>query len=234
MSLEKILWALENQAARRDPAMYHFSIFGDPSSEGTWAWRVEGHHLSLNFTIISGEFFNATPSFFGTNPAHVQSGSRKGLKVLAIEEDLARELVNSFDTNQRKTGIIDEKAPRDIITSADPKAHKLEPLGLSIKQMNADQSEMLMELLREYVYRLHGKFADREWARLTINQDIYFAWAGGLKPGEGHYYRIQGPGYLMEYDNTQNNANHVHCVWRDLKNDFGLDLLKRHYDQTPH
>jgi hypothetical protein len=177
-----------------------------------------------------------TPSFFGANPAQIQSGPRKGLRVLADEEDLARQLVASLNTEQRNVAVITNIAPRDIITGADRKARSLEPMGIADASLTKPQHELLHTLLREYVFRYRAEIAESDLKKIQQagEQKIYFAWAGGLEPGQGHYYRIQGPTFLMEYDNTQNQANHVHSVWRDLQNDFGEDVLRKHYEQVPH
>ncbi|MBI3853639.1 MAG: DUF3500 domain-containing protein [Verrucomicrobia bacterium] len=237
MSLEDILRELEQgKGPARDPERYFVSIFGKPGDKETWAWRVEGHHLSINFTIANGNDIAATPSFMGTNPAEVRQGPRKGLRVLAVEEDLARQLVKSFNDEQKKTAIYTNTAPADIITGAERKARILATTGLPASRMNKDQSKLLLELIREYVYRHRAEVADRDLEKIRKAgfSKVYFAWAGGLERGEKHYYRIQGPTFLMEYDNTQNDANHIHAVWRDFENDFGDDLLRRHYEQTPH
>lgn len=235
MSLEQVLFDLENKAPRRDAGLYYITIFGQPSSP-TWGWRVEGHHLSLNFALKNGELLGVTPSFFGANPAQVQTGSRKGLRPFASEEDLGRELVKSLDADERKAAIIATNAPREIITGNARVAKSLEPLGITSDKLTPPQKELLLALLKEYLFRYRNEIA--EPALKTIRQagedKISFAWAGGLEPGEGHYYRIQGPTFLMEYDCTQDNANHIHTVWRDLEHDFGEDPLRAHYEQVPH
>ena len=233
MTLEQILHEIEQGRGNvRDPEQYFFSIFGKPDGHGTWGWRVEGHHLSLNFTIVEG-VPTATPSFMGTNPAEVRQGPRKGLRVLATEEDLGRKLVKSLSGELRRKAIFEEKAPSDIITGADRKARVLEPKGVSLKELNGEQKKTLWALIEEYVFWARGELAAKELEEIkgAGEQEIYFAWAGSTEPGQGHYYRVQGPGFLLEYDNTQNNANHVHAVWRDLKNDFGDELLK-HYEEA--
>jgi Protein of unknown function (DUF3500) len=238
MSLEQVLAEMEgpNRHFPRDPELYYVSIFGNPGAKETWGWRVEGHHVSINFTIVKGEFISATPSFLGSNPAEVKEGPRKGLRVLAAEEDLGRQLVKSLDADQRKVAIIAVKAPAEIITGADRKVKALEPVGLAVGQMNDDQKQILKKLIHEYVYRDRPEVADKDLAKIREAgpEKILFAWAGGVEPGQGHYYRIQGPTFLMEYDCTQNNANHIHAVWRDFESDFGEDLLREHYDQVPH
>lgn len=233
ISLEQLLKEMEQgRGPARDPELYFVSIFGQPDEHGTWAWRFEGHHLALNFTVVEG-VPTMTPSFMGTNPAEVRRGPRKGLKVLRLEEELARRLVKSLSPELKGQAIFDETAPRDIITGADRKARVLEPKGITLKDLNEDQQNLLMALIREYVFRVRGEFAENEFEQIrqADPDQIYFAWAGGTEPGQGHYYRVQGPAFLIEYDNTQNDANHVHAVWRDLKHDFGGDLLRKHYDE---
>ena len=234
ISLEQILREIEQgRGPERDAEQYYFSIFGKPESHGRWAWRVEGHHLSLNFTI-SGHSVSATPSFLGTNPAEVREGPRKGLRVLAAEEDLARELVKSLNEQQRKVAIYTNTAPADIITGADRKARVLEPKGITLGALDGQQKRLLLALIEEYIYRARPEVAEKEMEEIKSADPsmIHFAWAGSTEPRQGHYYRVQGPTFLLEYDNTQNNANHVHAVWRDLKNDFGEDILRRHYEES--
>lgn len=235
MSLENILFEMENKSPMRDIGLYYITIFGSPQ-KSDWGWRLEGHHLSLNFFIFGGKLASVTPSFLGTNPAEIPGGPRKGLRVLAAEEDLARELVKSLTDEQKKIAVIATAAPRDIITGNSRKAKFLEPVGLGYPKMNPEQQKRLIALIDEYIRRYRAEIADADMKRIQkagLNK-LSFAWAGGLEPGEGHYYRIQGPTFLMEFDNTQNNANHVHCVWRDLEKDFGDDVLAKHYEQAPH
>ncbi len=235
MSLEQILYDLEDKAPHRNAELYFVTVFGQPA-KAAWGWRVEGHHLSVNFSLDGDQVLSVTPSFFGANPAEIQSGPRKGLRVLGGEEDLARQLVKSLSSDQRKQAIISTDAPRDIITGADRKARLLEPLGIAAAALTPTQQELLFALFREYVFRCRAEIAESDLRaiREAGEQKIHFAWAGGLDPGQGHYYRIQGPTFLMEYDNTQNNANHIHSVWRDRQNDFGENLLRKHYEQVTH
>jgi hypothetical protein len=235
MSLEQILFDVENKSPTRDPELYYVTIFGTPGKD-QWGWRVEGHHLSLNFTLSGEEVLAVTPSFFGANPARIPDGPRRGLRVLGQEEDLARQLVKSLTEEQRKVAIVATDAPREIITGNARKANPLEPLGLSAARLNGSQKHALDALLREYVFRYRPEIAESDLKKIQEagEEKLYFAWAGGLEPGQGHYYRVQGPTFLMEYDNTQNDANHIHTVWRDFQNDFGEDLLRRHYDEVPH
>jgi hypothetical protein len=187
----------------------------------------------LNFTI-AGDEVAVTPSFMGTNPGEVREGPRKGLRVMGVEEDLGRELVKSLNEEQRKVVVFTDKAPADIITGADRKGRVLEPKGIAKSKLNQEQQRILSSLIKEYLYRARPEVADKEWAEVEQAgaEQIYFAWGGSTEPRQGHYYRVQGPTFLLEYDNTQNNANHVHAVWRDLKNDFGEDILRKHYDES--
>ena len=238
MSLESVLAELEgpNRRFPRDPELYFFSVFGKPEANGTWGWRVEGHHLAANFTIVNGRFFASTPSFLGANPAKVLKGPRQGVRVLAAEEDQARSLAVSMNEDQRRAGILSTNAPKEILTEAKHRVKPLEPAGLPASQLRPDQKEMLMSLVREYVQRVRQELATEEMEKIRQAglDKIHFAWAGGLAKGEGHYYRVQGPTFLIEYDNTQNDNNHVHAVWRDFNGDFGEDLLKKHYTEVPH
>ncbi len=240
MSLDEVLRELEKNkkppGALRDPERYYVSIFGQPGAKETWGWSVEGHHVSLNFTLVNGQEISATPSFFGANPARVLDGPRQGLRVLASEEDLARQLVKSFNADQKKTAIYATVAPKEIITAAGRKVQPLATAGLAVSKMNPEQRELLLKLVKEYVQRHRPDVADKDLERIqkASLDTIRFAWAGGVEPGEGHYYCIQGPTFLMEYDNTQNDNNHIHAVWRDFNGDFGEDLLRKHYEQVPH
>jgi hypothetical protein len=236
MSLEEVLRIIEAESPRatRDPELYHVSIFGDPAPGKTWGWRFEGHHLSLSFTVVDGLHISSTPSMMGTNPAIVPDGPHKGLQILADEENVARALAKSLSAEQKLKAVISEKAPADIITGASRKISPLEPAGIGWTELNGDQQKQVWRLVRTYVQRARGEISGADLTKINAagRDKIHFAWAGGLEPGQGHYYRIQGPTFLIEYDNTQNNANHVHCVYRDFDEDFGEDLLKRHYEQA--
>ena len=237
MSLDDILKEMEHGTGPvRDPELYYVSIFGKPDANGTWAWRVEGHHLSLNFVIVGGTNITVTPSFFGSNPAEVRTGPRTGLSVLGSEENLGRQLVKSLNDEQKKIAIYTNTAPREIITGNQRKANFLVPTGLAASKMDKAQQALLQQIIEEYVRRYRPELADADLQKIEKGgwEKISFAWAGGVEPGQGHYYRVQGPTFLMEFDNTQNDANHIHTVWRDLENDFGEDLLRAHYDQEPH
>jgi hypothetical protein len=235
MSLEEVLRVMEkDDGERRNPEGYFFSIFGEPSESGTWGYRVEGHHVSLNFTLVKGKVIGA-PTFFGANPAEVREGPRKGLRVLGREEDLGRAVIESLDPSQKKIAIVDKEAYKDILTMASRKAALAgQPSGLAIARMNANQKQLLTDLLDEYCYNLPETLALVRLDQIKkAGDNLYFAWAGSEQPGGPHYYRVQSQLFLIEYDDTQNNANHIHSVWRDFNGDFGLDLLQQHY-QTSH
>ena len=234
MSLEDVLREMEKDSGeRRNPEKYYFSIFGTPSDTGTWGYRVEGHHVSQNYTVANGHVVDA-PSFFGTNPAEVRQGPRSGLRVLAAEEDLGREVIASLDAEQKKTAIVDAKAYPDVLTTNSRKAALAgQASGLSASKMNAKQFDRLMALMEEYARNLPEQAAAaREDQIKKAGKNIFFAWAGGVNKGDPHYYRIQTPAFLIEYDCTQDNANHIHSVWRDFNGDFGEDLLKEHYQAS--
>ncbi len=234
MSLDEILRVMENgKGPRRDPEGYFFTIFGEPSETGSWGWRVEGHHISQNFTVSNGKVQDA-PSFFGSNPAEVLDGPRKGLRALAREDDLGRELIQSLTAEQKKTAIVAQEAPKDILTEASRKAAlQGQPSGLQASKMNAHQRELLQNLLDEYVSNVPEQVAQvREDQIKKAGANLYLAWAGGEQYRDLHYYRIQAPAFLVEFDDTQDQGNHIHSVWRDYEGDFGLDLLKEHYQSS--
>ncbi|MBK9711311.1 MAG: DUF3500 domain-containing protein [Kouleothrix sp.] len=235
IALEAVLRALSGQA-ERDPELYYFTIFGIPSPNDPWGWRVEGHHLSLNYTVVNGKMVATTPAFFGADPAEVGRGPRQGLRVLGAEEDIARELLLSLDQQQRAVAIFDSEAPPDILTVATKTTDPLAPVGIQAGQLRQGQVSLLLRLLEEYAASMPASLAAErlEQVRRAGLEQVCFGWAGGIERGEGHYYRVQGPTFLIEYDNTQDNANHIHTVWRDFNGDFGIDLLREHYRDTPH
>ena len=232
MSLEAVLAILEKDrkgGPARDPENYFFSIFGTPGQE-PWGWRVEGHHLSLNSTAAGGAAPAMTPSFFGTNPGEVKEGPRAGTRVLGKEEDLGRALVKSLDATQRAIAVIAPEAPKEIFNV--PGRNESKPEGIPWGQLDERQRETLMTLIREYLFRNRPDAAAEALAKVAPEK-LHFAWAGGFELGEPHYYRVQAESFVLEYDNTQNGANHVHSVWRDFERDFGMDLLAEHY-RTAH
>ena len=236
IELELVLRELGENPAVRDPDLYYFSIFGTPSMATPWGFRAEGHHLSLNFTLVRDTLIATAPAFFGANPAEVRSGSRRGLRALADEEDIGRELVLSLDERQRRVALIATEAPSDIVTGNAARIQPLSPVGIRVTELRPDQVAILVRLLEVYLGRVAEPLATERRAALerTDFREVAFAWAGSTRTGEAHYYRIQGPSFLVEYDNTQNRANHIHTVWRDFEGDFGRDLLREHYRNAPH
>ena len=236
IELERILGILEGRPERRDPEQYFVTIFGAPSATEPWGWRFEGHHLSLNFASPSNDLLVTGPAFMGANPATVPSGPKAGMRPLGPEEDLARALVRSLDAAQRGRAVLSSEAPRDIITGSDREVALQGFEGLPAADLSDAQRELLMRVIGEYVGNMEAESAQGWLTRIadTDPATLHFAWAGGLEPGEGHYYRIHAPSFLIEYDNTQNDVNHVHSVWRDLENDFGGDALAQHYRDADH
>ena len=236
IELELVLREMGENPAFRDPELYYFSIFGTPSHTAPWGLRVEGHHLSLNFTLVRDSLIATAPAFFGANPAEVRSGARRGLRVLADEEDLGRELVLSLDERQLGEALIAARAPSDIVTGNAGRVQALSPVGIRVSELRPEQAAILVRLLEVYLGRMAEPLVAHRRAALerTDFAEVAFGWAGSTRPGEPHYYRIQGPSFLIEYDNTQNRANHIHTVWRDFDGDFGRDLLREHYGNTPH
>lgn len=241
IQLEAILREAEGRPANddyRDPGKYYFSIFGNPATDSIWGWRLEGHHISFNFSAKNNTIVSGTPGFLGTNPAIVLSGPEKGKYILKNETELGFSLLNSLDANQVKKAVINNEAPSDIITEASRKAMIEQPEGILYKELNSSQQNIFIQLLSVYIHRYTRLFAMdmmREIETMGLD-NLRFAWAGARQPGIGnpHYYRIQGPTIIIEYDNIQNNANHIHTVIRDLKNDFGGDELLEHYKKSRH
>ncbi len=230
MSLDDVLRIQEKDTTgRRNSDKYFVSIFGTPSEKGTWGFRFEGHHISLHFSFVDGKAA-VSPTFFGSNPAEVKEGPRKGLRALPREEDLGRDLVMSLTPDQFKTALVNEKAPDDILTSADRVAAlKGQPNGLAASKLNAKQKELLKALVEEYANNFPEELSAARKAQFAkLANQAYFAWAGVKEKGGPHYYRVATPDFLIEYDCTQNGSNHIHAMWRDLKNDWGQDLLKAH------
>jgi hypothetical protein len=228
MSLESILAELEKGGAMvRKPGWYFFTIFGNPGKDGQWGWRVEGHHLALNFTLDGSKVVASTPAFFGANPATVKDGPRKGLRTLAEAEDLAKELFASLEEDQRKIARQEKQFPE--IEEAKPAPNVGEPKGLPAAKMNEKQKTLLQDLLKSYASRMPSDVAETELAQVREAgiDKVHFAFAGGTEPGQPYTYRIQGPTFVVMFlnvqaDSAKNPANHIHSAWRNIKGDFGL------------
>jgi hypothetical protein len=228
---ETILGEIEGNPQRRDPGLYYTAVFGEPGPRAPWAWRFEGHHLSVNATHVDGQTQVVAPLFMGSNPARVPSGPKAGLRLLAAEEDVARELMRMLPQERRTRAMLADRAFPDIVTRNDPKVRSLNIEGLAAAEMSQPEQTQLRKLLHVYADRMTQSAAREQLERIERAGfgKLHFGWAGSLEAGKPHYYRVHGPTVLIEYDNTQNNANHIHTVWRDLERDFGGDLLRAHY-----
>ena len=220
----------------RDPELYFFSVFGTPGPKTAWGWRVEGHHISLHFSVANGNAVVAAPTFFGSNPAEVREGPKQGFRALDKEQDAGRTLVMALDESQRKTAILMGDAPTDILTKTDITVGPLSPPGLVASEMTSKQRELLTQLIDVYLAEMTADIAADRLAEIKKAgvEKITFAWAGPVEPGARHYYRVQGPTFVIEFDNTQNNGNHIHSVFRDFESDFGRDLLREHLATVKH
>jgi hypothetical protein len=236
--LEGILQKLEGRPendAYRDPGKYYFTLFGTPAANGIWGWRIEGHHISLNFSAQNNRLVAGTPGFMGANPAIVPDGPQKGKQTLQEETEAGFSLLRALDATQLSKAVISNRALPEIVTGASRKAIINNPQGIRYNELNDKQQLLLLKLVSVYIHRYTKLFADDMMKELQAAglDKLQFAWAGSqqTQPGDGYYYRIQGPTIIIEYDNTQNNANHVHTVVRDLKRDFGGDALAEHYKE---
>lgn len=233
--LEKLLGEMENNPVRRNHKAYFTSIFGKPADKSTWGYRYEGHHLAVNVTIIDGTHLVATPTFMGASPAKVADGRLKGTHILRKEEELARALAISLK-EAGKAVLYSDQAPGDILTGEKRVAEQLAPVGVTADEFTEEQRSLLYSLIAEYANRHRPAIADQQMSLIkALNpREIRFGWAGSMEPAKAYYYRIQLPKVLIEAANSQNNANHIHTVWRDHKGDFGRDALSEHYRDDTH
>ena len=237
IELEAILEALEGgEAFSRDPDLYFVSVFGTPSTDGTWAWRFEGHHLSLHFTIIDGAITVSAPTFLAASPAEVRDGPRAGLRPLGSLEDAGRALLASLDASQRQVAILDEVAPTNIVSGVELAPDPLSPVGIVGSDLTAAQRALLMDVIEFYTSVMSDDIAALRLAKVQDDgiENVTFAWAGGTEYGDVSYFRVQGPSFLIEFDHTQRDPNHIHSAWRDFDGDFGRDLLRDHMAQVVH
>ncbi len=231
IELELVLREIETFGLMRDPERYHLTVYGTPQKSSAWGWRFEGHHVSLNFTLAGDRAPADTPSFFGANPAMVPKGPKKGLRVLAEEEDEARKLLASLTATQRRSVVFEPQTYGEIVTGNAESVDPMKPAGVAAAQMDEGQRTQLMKLIEVYARYFEPGLAAARLARVREGgiEKIFFGWAGATERGRPHYYRIQGPLFLIEYDCSQNDGNHIHTVWRDFSGDFGRDLLREHY-----
>ncbi len=235
IDLEVILGEIERgdgiRSFVRDPELYYWTIFGQPGdAQSPWGWRVEGHHISLNYSLWGGRVISLTPFFFGANPAEVRAGPRSGLRILDDRETLAQQLMQSLDRSQRRAATIYAEAPWDILTYNASRVSLPPEQGLPAAAMSAVQRDLLRRLVGVYVDQAPADAAAEKWRRIESEGfgGLHWAWAGPLEGGEPHYYRIHGGNFVVEFDNRQNGANHIHSVWRDIENDFANDVLGEH------
>jgi hypothetical protein len=240
ISLENILAEISGDKVRRDPEKYYTAFYGNPAKDNLWSWSFQGHHISLNFAVLNDKT-SIAPRFMGANPAIVMEGSRKGERTLDKEDDLGLELINSCSAEQKQKAIFNQKSFNGIVTTNSVDVDPLQPIGIKMKDLNNSQQTILLHLIDEYLATMPKDLAAKRMENLKKEEtnEIRFAWAGATKLGEGHYYRIQGKSFLIEFDNTQfdserNKANHIHSVWRDFEGDFGRDLIREHYQSSGH
>ncbi len=230
IDLENILF-FRSGSSSRDPLKYYFTLFGKPSNKNLWGLQFEGHHISLNFLFNGNQIVSSAPRFFGANPSIYTDNSNKKVDTLKQEEYVARKLVLSMSESQKDKTIFSSIAPPDIVTGTKARSVSLKPKGINFTDLNSEQKKKFLQLINVYLDVLPEKEKVRIESRIFFEnlEFLFFAWAGGIQPGQGHYYRIQGKDFIIEYDNTQENANHIHTVWRDLDNDFGRRFLSNHY-----
>lgn len=235
IDLENILLEITGDTVMRNPEKYSVAFYGNPEKDSLWAWSFEGHHLSLNFTVLNDNI-SIAPRFLGASPATILSGERAGERTLDKEEDLGFELINSLSEKQKSVAIFRQEPLPEIVTFNSTAVEPLSPVGIKFGELNPSQQIIFLELVDEYLSTMPPEQAKRRMESIK-NEDtnlLRFGWAGAITSGHGHYYRIQGKSFLIEFDNTQRNANHIHTVWRDFDGDFGKDLIKEHYKNSNH
>jgi Protein of unknown function (DUF3500) len=231
IELEIVLRELETFGWMRDPERYHLTVYGAPDRVQRWGWRFEGHHVSLNFTLAGDKLAVDAPSFFGANPATVAAGPRKGLRALGEEHDAGWALLESFGEAPRSEAVFETRTYGDIVTANKDKVEPLAAVGVAGAKLDEKQRALLWKLIEVYAGSFEPGLAQARLARAKQGgiEAIRFGWAGSTVRGKPHYYRVQGPLFLIEYDASQNDGNHIHTVWRDFSGDFGRDLLREHY-----
>lgn len=234
IELENVLREIELTGFLRDPGKYTIAVFGAPAMEAPWGWRFEGHHLSLNFTLIGNTVAIDTPVFMGANPAEVQAGPKKGLRALKEEEDRGWALLASLDATQKRAALISDRSHGDIASGTAAEATRLESAGLAASAMRPEQQNLLARLLDAWLDSMPADLAQARRSRALDGgvDKLRFAWAGSTVRGKPFYFRVQGPKFLLELDASQDGGNHLHTVWRDFDGDFGRDLLREHYQSS--
>ncbi len=232
-SLEEVLYLFEGgeedyRRNRRHPHKYHVTIFGTPAATGLWGWRFEGHHLSLNFSIKDGVVISSTPEMLGANPALIDAGPGRSLRVLSQREDIARQILKACNDAQKKQMWISETAPDDIRGAGEPQAVVDAAVGLRFADMSPDQKKLVKELIGEYLSGMPVQVVKDRMKGIEKSgmDDIRMAWWGESERNKRHHYVIQGESFIIEYNNTQNDANHVHAIWRSIEGDFNLPAAR--------
>jgi Protein of unknown function (DUF3500) len=234
MDYEYLLKEMQPENVNRIPENYYIAVYGQPG-DSTWGWKFSGHHVALNFTIVDDQLACA-PFFFGVYPAEIKDGPKKGTRLLKDEEDLGFELVNSFSHQQKEKALFQLHAFSDIVSTNAQQVGPIKPVGIFAREMTLEEKTILNKLIVAYLSSMLEAIAKSRMEKIGKEDmdSICFGWAGGTEPGQPHYYRVQGASFMIEFDNTQNNANHIHTVWRDFNGDFGADLLREHYQQSKH
>lgn len=230
MDYEYLLRDLDPANPHRVPENYFIALYGTPDGGDPWGWKLSGHHLALNFTFVDGRIAVA-PFFFGVYPAEIREGPRKGERLLGREEDLGLALVNALTKEQQALAVLSLEAFTDIVTGNAKLVAPLPEAGITAEDMTPEQRNLLYDLISTYMAVMPDDIAKERMERIAAekNGNIRFSWAGGFTREIGHYYRVQGKSFMLEFDNTQGNANHIHIVWRDFAGDYGEDLLHAHY-----
>ena len=232
LTIEGILGELSGSLSFRDPGNYALVIFGDPAGTGPWAWRFEGHHLSISVLVAPGHGVAVTPVFLGANPARVPDRhAHAGFRLVGAEEDAAFTLVQSLEGTARTQAILADRSLGDIVSGPGREGSLQRYEGIPLARLNEAQRSGIMRILELYAGTMREEIAAPVLAKVHEAgiDALHFAWAGSLARGRPHYFRVHGPTALVEYDNTQDSANHVHSVWIDPQSLFGRDLLKTHY-----
>ena len=232
---ESYLKELEPDVTFRIPENHFIAFYGTPGKDSIWGWKFSGHHVALNFTIVNNQLA-FTPIFFGVYPAEIKEGQNKGRRIIKDEEDIGFELINMLTSEQKEKAVFQKNAFRDIVSSNATHVGPLTPVGILAKDLTSQQKNILNKLIVCHLSSMPTNIAELRMKRI-VSEDfnlLRFGWAGGLINGVPHYYRIQGKTFLIEFDNTTHNANHIHIVWRDFDGDFGVDLLNEHYKKSIH
>ncbi|HEX8060041.1 MAG TPA: DUF3500 domain-containing protein, partial [Cyclobacteriaceae bacterium] len=226
--VEKMQWNYNN---------YFISIWGTPDEKEPWGFNLGGHHIALSLTM-HGKNVSFTPLFIGTDPAQPQTSQYAGWRVLSKEEDYGFMLLNFLSKEQQAKAILKQEVPKDIITSPNSSQRISSYYGISAKEFSKDQIEILKILVQEYLHNFEHNIAHGLYDQVVKNgfDKVYFAWVGSTERHSPHYYIINSPDFLIEYDNVgfQNDGNHIHAILREKDNDFGADLLKQHYMTSEH